>query len=153
MSEIFPEDNNHRNDPKSYNKTLLLTVIAAVLVSGLAVTAFIYLNKPKHGEQINAPSGLEEAIKQHFREELKERGISKTTYHYCEFIKIRDVVSPLRNYVALVEMYPTPTTELTKIDIDRYHKVFATEKGGKWDLISLPDVMPIFSVETHPCEK
>lgn len=51
MSEIFTTNDSQKNDSKTSNKTILLIAIAVILIAGLAVAAFMYLNLPKHGDQ------------------------------------------------------------------------------------------------------
>jgi hypothetical protein len=157
MSEIFTTNDSQKNDSKTSNKTILLIAIAVILIAGLAVAAFMYLNLPKHGDQVNAPTGLDEAVNQHFKEKLSERGISKITYHYCTSTKFGDNIYPIETYVALVEMYPKPIEQrqLDKVDLEQYLQVFAREKEGKWDVSYLSDIRRILSknAKTHPCER
>ena len=159
MSEIFPaKSDNYESNSANHSKKLILTAIAAIVVIAVTIAAFKYITAPKHGDKVDAPTGLEKAVEKHLGGELPGIKTAKITYHYCEFIKLGDTVAPLDNYVALVEMeerrvdYLNPKSLAESLTTSKFQKVFVREKTDEWKLESFASRVEKFLTETHPCE-
>ncbi len=152
MSDIFETSNNHKTNLKSSSKTILVITIPIII----AIAAGVYFIMPKHGDQVSAPVGLEDAIRQHFKTG-NERSIVKITYYYCTSVNMDGGVRPLKHYVALVDLTPVPITERKSddfMDLFQYRKIRAIEKENDWKLIQSPDLRALRSnnTKTEPCE-
>jgi hypothetical protein len=133
-SRLFDTLKDEGRSAHDYLK-ILIPVVVAVLVIGGAV---VYFTMPGVGDEVRAPSGLDEAVKNHFLDNEK-RAVSEATYYYCgDFYSAR----------ATLEKRPDITAR--HFDHGNRRAVAVENPNGTWQITSAP-LNPNESVE--PCTR
>jgi hypothetical protein len=119
-NRLFETHTKVERSVHDYAKVLIAVVVAVLLLGG----AVVYFTMPGVGDEVRAPSGLEEAVKNHFLDNEK-RAIEGATYFYCgEF------------YSARIDLEKRPDITARQFDAGSRRVVAVENANGSWQITS-----------------
>jgi hypothetical protein len=102
---------------------VLVPVVVVVLILGGAV---VYFTMPGFGDEVRAPSALDEAVKNHFLDNEK-RAVEETSYFYCGDF-----------YSARVGLEKRPDITARQLDAGNRRVTAVESPNGTWQISAVP---------------
>lgn len=117
-NRLFETHSRAGRSKRGYLQLFGLVVAAVVVVGGIVV----FLTMPGTGDEVRAPRGLEDAVKNHFLESEK-RSVIAATFYSCG-----------DSYSARVNLENRPDIKARSMDEGHRHVVATEDANGRWSV-------------------